>query len=143
MTGSPHDDLAEALRSHRETLNLSVRAAAKLAGFSEGRWRQLESGYELRQGVQIASNPTPMTVARAAYALGVPAEELFRAAGIDADPARFVEQIKTAKSKVGAGGLTTRQLMERMSDLHLDELRRLRDMVDGAIAVQERIAEAG
>jgi transcriptional regulator with XRE-family HTH domain len=73
------------LREKRELSGLSVRAAARRAGFSEARWRQLELGYQARGDKKVPANPLPVTVVRAADALDVDAGEALRIAGMDVD----------------------------------------------------------
>jgi uncharacterized coiled-coil protein SlyX len=52
-------------------LGLSIRQAAKIAGFSEGLWRQLESGVRvLRKGVEETVSPKQSTLMGACRALG-------------------------------------------------------------------------
>ncbi|QRP47980.1 helix-turn-helix transcriptional regulator [Amycolatopsis sp. FDAARGOS 1241] len=82
MTSEQEGDLGHLLREHRTARKLSVRGAARRAGFSEGRWRQLESGFERRHGTKIPVNPKPITVVQAADAVGLDAEVALKAAGI-------------------------------------------------------------
>jgi transcriptional regulator with XRE-family HTH domain len=91
--------LGDLLRERREAAGLSIRAAAREAGFSEGRWRQLESGYELRQGQRIPVNPKPITIVQAADALGVDACKALALAGIEADLGKIRNSQYTALSK--------------------------------------------
>lgn len=67
-----------------KTLGMSGRAAARLAGISEGRWRQVTAGYEPR-GTEYAPVHGPAgTVARMAFAVGVTPAELTAAGRRDA-----------------------------------------------------------
>lgn len=60
---------------------MSVSRAAKLAGLSEGRWRQLAKGYQqATTDTRIAAKAPADTLVRMAQAVGVTAEQL-RAAG--------------------------------------------------------------
>lgn len=74
--------LGKLLRTGREQAGLSKRAAAAAAGLSEGRWRQLESGYIQRgkKRSRIETIPTE-TLYRAAAALNLPLADVLRAAG--------------------------------------------------------------
>lgn len=55
------------LRDARETIGLSIRAAAREAGISEGLWRQLEKGQRgVGAGIVLPTNPRPSTVRAAA-----------------------------------------------------------------------------
>lgn len=74
------------LRQAREALELSVRRAAQLADLSEGRWRQLEQGYQ-RVGsgdavVSIPANPSERTVRNIAAALDLDLSAAMAAAGM-------------------------------------------------------------
>ncbi|WP_329177490.1 helix-turn-helix domain-containing protein [Streptomyces sp. NBC_01477] len=61
---------------------LSQREAAKRAGLSEARWRQLVSGFQLVSRTKVAVRSPDETLARMARAVGVTAEQL-EAAGRD------------------------------------------------------------
>ncbi len=61
---------------------LSQRAAAKLAGISDTRWRQIVNGYEQRGEVRLPSHGPARTLARMALVVGVSNQEL-RDAGRD------------------------------------------------------------
>jgi transcriptional regulator with XRE-family HTH domain len=54
------------MRAKREELGLSMRQAAKRSDISEGRWRQLESGYQSVRGEKIPVRTTADTVLRIA-----------------------------------------------------------------------------
>lgn len=63
--------IGDRLRARRDELGFSIRQAAKIAGFSEGLWRQLESGTRvLRKGVEETVSPKPSTLLAACRALG-------------------------------------------------------------------------
>jgi hypothetical protein len=63
---------------------LSARAAAERAGISEGRWRQVASGYESRGGTYTRVHGPASTVAKMAAAVGVTADQLTTAGRPDA-----------------------------------------------------------
>jgi len=85
---APPGDLGMLLRDARLAAGRSIRAAARVANLSEARWRQLEAGYELRDGHQLPARPKPATVVQAADAVGVDADAALKAAGLDdVDPA--------------------------------------------------------
>lgn len=69
-TRPPEGRLLEQLRkSHRP--RLSMRKAADRAGLSEGRWRQIENGYQtVTAGQQIAVRAPAETLAHLVHALG-------------------------------------------------------------------------
>ncbi|MCF3960342.1 hypothetical protein L1885_01385 [Streptomyces fuscigenes] len=61
-----------------------MREAAKRAGMSDARWRQISSGYQTVSGEQIPVTGPAETVARMSQVVGVTAEELQRAGRDDA-----------------------------------------------------------
>lgn len=85
MDEPPETSFGALLQSGRQKAGLSVRRAAKAAGISEARWRQLERGYQSSGSAKIPANPKADTVVKAADAVGVDADEALAAAGIDAD----------------------------------------------------------
>lgn len=65
-------EFGEQLRRAREARGLSVRAAARDAGFSEGQWRQMEKGYrQVTAAVRVPTHPKVDTVRAAARAVGL------------------------------------------------------------------------
>ena len=91
---------------------MSARQAARRAGISEGRWRQISGGYQVvRPGVYASVRGPAGTLARMAAAAGVSADEL-RAAG-RSDAALVLE----------GGG--SEQLLERIRSLDGDQAREL------------------
>jgi len=79
----------------REAAGLSKRAAAKRAGISESRWRQLEAGVENIRGQTFAVKTTPETVANIAKAIRVDRTELLEAAGFDPEMVDIPDGIET------------------------------------------------
>lgn len=72
---------------------LSARSAALVAGLSEGRWRQIVSGYTSSNGqVNTVKGPAD-TVARMAQAVGVPIAELEAVRPDAAEEARHLEAL--------------------------------------------------
>jgi transcriptional regulator with XRE-family HTH domain len=63
---------------------LSAREAAKRAGISEGRWRQIVSGYQSAKGQHIPVVAPAATLAHMAHALNIKPEELTTAGRADA-----------------------------------------------------------
>lgn len=79
--------LGEMIKKARLDARLSVRAAAKAANISEGRWRQLELGYQqVAEGVRVPARPRIDTLSAIARALGVNDLVLFDAAGLEVSP---------------------------------------------------------
>ncbi|MFI5783197.1 helix-turn-helix domain-containing protein [Nocardia sp. NPDC051570] len=89
----------------RESAGLSKREAAKRAGISEARWRQLELGYEVIRQQTFPVKTTPETVAHIAKALGLSRDELLVAAGFD--PAMVDIPDEVTFEPVDFAGLTT------------------------------------
>jgi len=79
MTTSGNEKPAEArlIEAARQAKALSARKAAKLAGISEGRWRQIEKGEQLAgSGYSIPVVAPDQTIARMSMVVGVSAEQL-------------------------------------------------------------------
>ncbi|WP_067565958.1 helix-turn-helix domain-containing protein [Nocardia acidivorans] len=93
------------LQTARETAGLSKREAAKRAGISESRWRQLEAGYELIRKQTFPVKTTPETVAQVAASVGASRDELLEAAGFD--PAMVDIPDAVIVKPVDVAGLTT------------------------------------
>lgn len=72
--------IAAAAKSRR----LSQREAAKRAGISEGRWRQIVQGYQTVSGNHVPVRGPDSTVARMAWAVGVSTSELMESGREDA-----------------------------------------------------------
>lgn len=93
---------------------MSARQAARRAGISEGRWRQISGGYQVvRPGEYAAVRGPAGTLARMAAVAGVSPDEL-REAG-RADAARALE----------GRGSGTEQLLDRIRSLDGDQAREL------------------
>lgn len=103
---------------------LSARAAARQAGISEARWRQIAGGYQVvRAGVYAPVRGPAPTVARMAAAAGLTAAQL-RAAGRE-DAARLL----AASEGAGAGEL----LLRRIRSMDRDQARELLAQVAAAL----------
>lgn len=71
------------LAAARKRRGLNVRQAAQRAGISEGRWRQLELGYQqVAAGVRVPANPKPTTVRAVADAVGLDLRVAFARLGL-------------------------------------------------------------
>jgi len=66
---------------------LSKREAARLAGISEGRWRQVVTGVQKAGGMEIPANPRRKTVIAMANAVRADIDEALRLAGFEPAPA--------------------------------------------------------
>lgn len=102
MPDDPLTDLGVLLEQGRG--RLSVRQAAKRAGFSEGRWRQIVTGVEKRgHGIRVPTNPSRRLVIAAAEAVGVDVNEALRRAGMPVDdPSLDVPGNQTSSRSVTA-----------------------------------------
>lgn len=66
---------------------MSKRAAAKAAGISEGRWRQIVTGQQkVGGGLVVPAKPKRATVAAMAAAVGADVDEALRLAGFEPAP---------------------------------------------------------
>jgi len=109
---------------------VSARAAARQAGISEGRWRQISSGYQVvSPGVYAPVRGPAATLARMAAVAGVTSADL-RAAGRE-DAALLLDARAADKSP-------DHQLLERIQSMSSEQAR---DLL-AQIAVQLGIAEA-
>lgn len=77
-------DVGSRIEQARVDRGLSKRAAAKLAGISEGLWRQLEEGErQAAPGVTVPVNPRDETLVLVARAVGLDPLDIFTAAQRD------------------------------------------------------------
>jgi transcriptional regulator with XRE-family HTH domain len=72
------------LDAARRRASLSIREAAKRAGMSDARWRQIATGYQRVGGQEIPVRAPADTLARMAQVLGLTPEELERVGRDDA-----------------------------------------------------------
>src|SRR5580693_3207550 len=96
---------------------LSAREASRRAGISEGRWRQIASGYQVvSPGVYAAVRGPAATLARMAAVAGVTPEEL-RAAGRDDAASLLARQSDQAPA--------AEEMLERVKAMDADQAREL------------------
>lgn len=103
---------------------MSIRQAAKRAGISYGRWRQITSGYQnVSPGSYAAVHAPPLTVAKMASVVGITPDDLHTAGREDAADA-LRELIRHGQPAEGepAGHAVT--------GLTEDEVRIVTDFVD-------------
>jgi hypothetical protein len=101
----------------------SARAAARQAGLSEGRWRQITSGYQVvSPGVYAPVRGPAATVARMAAVAGLTPAQL-RATGRD-DAARLL---------AAQGGTLDELLLRRIAAMDSDRARELLALVTAAL----------
>lgn len=93
-------ELGGLLEAARQRAGLSVRAAARAAGFSEGTWRQIVLGYrQVTADVRVPTNPKVSTVRAAAEAVGADVARALELAGHE----REAEQIRATVGPAGQG----------------------------------------
>lgn len=80
------------LERRRTEAGLGVREAARRAGISEGRWRQLESGVQKIGGREIPIKTRPATAAAVAKVVGWEVDDAVRTAGFDPSENRPVRE---------------------------------------------------
>lgn len=100
---------------------LSARQAARRAGISEGRWRQISGGYQvIRPGVYVPVRGPADTLARMAAVAGVSADEL-RAAGREDAAQVLDDEAGVARRDRAADD----EVLERIRSLDGDRARKL------------------
>lgn len=80
----PRPHVMDLIAERRRKRNLSLRRAGDLAGISEARWRQLESGFRPTKIGPAPERAPDRTLARMAAAVGVTPAELRDAGHADA-----------------------------------------------------------
>ncbi|WP_413808193.1 helix-turn-helix domain-containing protein [Streptomyces sp. OE57] len=95
---------AALIEAARKRARLSIREAARRAGLSDARWRQIKDGYQSVSGEAIAVKGPPETLARMAQVVDVSAEELARVGRQDA--AKALEEITPDASKAPPAAYT-------------------------------------
>lgn len=113
---------AAALRS----TGISAREAARRAGISEGRWRQISSGYQVvSPGVYARVRGPAATLAKMAAAVGVTAAELRASGRHDAADALLRQQAAEALPQQPADRLPHEEMLERVKAMDIDQAREL------------------
>lgn len=81
----PPMTLGARVKTRREELGLAIRAAADTAGVSEGRWRQIEKGYQsAAAGHRLPVRPGPRVLRSMAQTLDLDPDELLALASAPA-----------------------------------------------------------
>jgi hypothetical protein len=116
-------------KARKEVLQITGREAARRAGISEGRWRQVVTGRQPSGDRLVPVNPRGITVVQMALAVGVDPAEALAAASLPSSPesvAAVVEQARDSIArKQGKGGEPP---VPTQADL--DALREIRDDPD-------------
>jgi transcriptional regulator with XRE-family HTH domain len=113
------------IKAAREGAGLSMRAAARQAGISDSRWRQIEMGYQIVQGKEKPANPSPEMLATIAATVNLGVSDLLLMAGFD-------ESDIPDKPVNNAGSAVL-----DMSDLTLEQQAKVRGFVAGLRAANE------
>jgi hypothetical protein len=134
---SPRRDwpLGPELERRRIAAGLSVRAAARRTHgkVSDGRWYQLESGFQRVQGNDIPISTTPPTVAAAAAAVGWDITDALRTAGFDPADTSLREEDRylqtgdvdnIADIAPSLQDMPLRELLKMQSDVQAEVMRR-------------------
>lgn len=102
MTEHPYASPEGLLIKRAQTAaRLSQRAAAKRAGLSEARWRQLVAGFQLVSRTKVPVRSPDETLARMARAVGVTAEQLAAAGREGAATALRESEAEAARRRPG------------------------------------------
>lgn len=112
-----------ALERRRIAAGLSVRAAARLTQgkVSDGRWYQLESGYQKQSGQLLPISTTAPTVAAAAAAVGWNISDALRTAGFD--PSAYRPKVSREPQRLS--NVPTAELVDQIRALFHELRRRL------------------
>lgn len=119
-------ELGVLIERARAELRISAREAARRAGISPTRWRQVVTGEQIKNGRPVAVNPTARTVVAMALAVVADPADALTAAGLSvpADLALLVGDVQreTSGQRAGSGAPTA-------VELTADEQRRLTDEI--------------
>lgn len=124
----PETALGHLLEQGRARLQLTGREAARRAGISEARWRQVVTGVQSKAGGTVPVNPRPRTVVAMALAVDVDPADALAAARYEHDApgvARLVADVLHGNS---ASPSTLSSGSEPESFDLLTETRRIRDL---------------
>lgn len=80
---APDWPLGGQLRDRRKAVKMSMREAAREAGFSVTTWQQLEHGYKTVSGITVPVNPRASLIVAASRVVGLDPAEALRTAGHD------------------------------------------------------------
>ena len=133
----PQPPVMQLIEQRRKRLGYSFKTAGRLAGMSDSRWRQLETGSRPFKGVTVQETANDHALARMAHAVRVTPGEL-REAG-HAEAAEILADLAALQAQGGAEdarnaavaaaavpGLTDRQRGALEAEI-TESLRRLRD----------------
>jgi transcriptional regulator with XRE-family HTH domain len=105
---------------------MSAREAARRAGISEGRWRQIAGGYEvISPGVYAEVRGPAATLAKMAAVAGVTGAELGEAGREDAAQALAAQELAAHELARQQQRLPGEEILERLRSLDADQARAL------------------
>lgn len=104
---------AQLITAALKRAKMSAREAARRAGLSDARWRQITSGYQAVSGTRVPVSAPAETLARMAEVVGVTAEQLTEAGRGDA-----AEELRTLPTSESVGRTpTVEELAARLAEL--------------------------
>lgn len=80
---NPTEKVGARIAEARAKLGLSKREAARRAGISDSRWRQIESGWQTKNGVRQPAQTTAETLEQIAEVVGLDPDELVTLAEVE------------------------------------------------------------
>jgi hypothetical protein len=108
--------------ARQKVMHISGREAARLAGMSEGRWRQIVRGVQAKAGMDIPVTAPARTIVAMALAVEVDPAEALRAAGFDVAE----EDIQAMADRRRRPKLVRGAVVESGLADEIDRIRRLR-----------------
>jgi len=117
---------------------ISQREAARRAGISEGRWRQIEAGYRYIGGQRVKETTTATRIVLMARAVGIDEQEAVQAAGLDPAEIAIIDASEAESERIRLvnlahdGTLSAAELADinRMVDAYLRRNRETPPPVD-------------
>lgn len=124
--------------------DVTKRAAARLAGISEGRWRQITTGYQKQGAIRVPANPKRETVISMAKAVGADVNTALGLAGFDLEPVTHTAEVVGGgdESPVIEGGLTVGERGE-VVDALVEVGGQLVGIGERLVALAEKLATGG
>jgi hypothetical protein len=135
-------------RAREEVLHISAREAARRASMSEGRWRQIVTGRQLKGGGVIHVRPQPQRVVAMALAVDVDPATALAEAGIAISPESLTALITESRQPRRAAPATADEIateIHRINSLDLDAsakwrlIQPLHDLLQQATIEQARV----
>jgi hypothetical protein len=99
---TPQKQVGAKVEQARVSKGLGKRAAARYAGVSESRWRQVETGEQYRDGKKIPTRTSPDILVKMARAMELDAGEILELYGFDPEAAEYVPDNRADQMPVNA-----------------------------------------